>query len=153
MKKFLLFSMMIFGLIQPNKEVQAQTGSLDTVRNDLTLKVADWYLAQSVLAVSKDSDVLAESWKISAAVKASNRQLATEVLVEDLPGQLLFWLYKKAESMNRAQSRVLGDRIYTRIRAINNNVLQYYIGGFDATQQAPVEAEIREGRIHTLQNN
>lgn len=129
MKKIIL-------LLLISTNIQAQ--NLDTVSVSLTLRAQDWAWGIGKYGTGNDSLSRARVRAIRTAIIAANPSTwATNVTINNVPGRVVIFLYNSFMQATFGEMFQMGTTnaeritIYTNIRAINNSVLQYYIGGTD----------------------
>lgn len=116
--------------------------SLDTVSLSVQLRAQD--IAWLIGKYGSGSDSL-DRVKVRAIrdiVRTANPQnWTTEITLNNVPGRIVLWMYNAFVTAPFGEMMAMGSTnaeritIYTRIRAINNSALQYYIGVIDANLQ------------------
>ena len=130
MKKIILILLAVISF--STVKAQGNGSNLDTVRVSVTLRATDWAFLVSYAADSKDSATLSNVRKIRTAVnEIQNPNWNTNVTVTNFPGNLLVRMYGVFISSPLGMASSLGTNIGTKIKAISNSALQYFIGQID----------------------
>ena len=133
MKKILL----IFSIIALSFAAKAQPGSLDTVKQNLTMKASEWAYYVSYFNGAKDSAAIAFIRSVRTAAQAiQSPNWNTAITVNNVPGIFIVKIYNISKQMPAGEAVQLGLAGANTISAIANPVLQYYIGQIDSRHQS-----------------
>lgn len=135
MRKLILIIAVLFS-------VNSYSQNLDTVSVSLTLRAQDWAWAVGKYGDGSDSTSRARIRALRNTIIAANpANWNTNVTVNNVNGRVVLFIYQIflsasfGEVLNMGNNTAERTTIYTNIRAINNPVLQYYIGLADGNAQ------------------
>ncbi len=131
MKKIIVIVAVLFSL-------NASSQNIDTVSVSLTLRAQDWAWAIGKYGSGSDSTSRASIRQLRTAILAANPPAwTTNVTINNVPGRVVRTIYGLFVYASFGEVLQLGNTtaerttIFTNIRAINNSVLQYFIGQID----------------------
>lgn len=137
----------------------SQAQNLDTVNVNLTLRAKDWAWFAGKYGAGQDSVTRAKVRALRDAVRTANPQTwDATVTVNNVPGHMVIFLYHSFATAPFGEVWEMGsnqaERIYiaTQIKAVNNSVLQYYVGVVDAQVAANYTGNRQRGKEILLDN-
>lgn len=152
MRKLLIIISVLFS-------VNSYSQNLDTVSVSLTLRAQDWAWGIGKYGTGGDSTSRARIRQIRTAMVAANPATwQTNVTINNVPGTVVMWIYNHFLYAGFGEVLAMGNTtaerttIYNNIRAINNGVLQYYIGTVDATANTNYIKTRQDGKTILLDN-
>ena len=110
----------------------AQPGRLDTVSVSLTMKASEWAYYASYLNGSTDSADIAFLRTLRNQVQATQNVTWNTNITVTTGGRYVVAIYDIGRRMPAAEALQLGTAALNTISAINNAVIQYWVGQIDA---------------------
>lgn len=150
MKKITVFLIAAIIYAMPST---AQSGNIDTVKANLSIKVNDWCYVVSYFNGSTDSaDIKFVRDVRTKILSTPNVTMNTTVQVNNVEGRYLVNIYDIVRRIPAGEATELGNSTANAIRAISNPVLQYYIGVIDSQYRTEHRRHVRIGKNMLVDN-
>ena len=127
--------------------VKAQSGNLDTVSYNLPAMASEWAYYISYMNGSTDSTDIAFVREVRTKLQSTpNLNWNTVVTMDNLKGKYIITIYNIGNRIPAGEALQLGVSVLNTIKAIPNNVLQYYIGSVDAVHSTEFDRHRKLGK-------
>lgn len=112
------------------------------------LQARDWLYCLSFMQGADDSAVINYmkfiGGKVKQAVPNVGQNPTTDVTIDSLRGDLIWFFYVKTQNISAGEGRVVGNRIYNEVRL--KPQLQYLLGGSDNSFNDAYLRRVRLGK-------